>query len=300
MEPELLLIAIKHGQHREIKRLHEKNGTLIYSKHRLGLKDNRGIDVHDTVLNFATEYGPKKTVIFLIAEFELDIQEIGYRGRNCFLAAIVGDNMETVKYLHSVDKNLIKAKDDKGVGALLLATAIASKEMVQLLIEKCDADVYETGFLGSNCFHNAVSNDKVQTLLYLDSICPELSQAKTNTELTAWDIAVDTNQKYSVEYLIEREFPDRKAVFLISEESCVKCCAAQPSVIFLPCNHTVACKNCVKTNYQQFNKCPKCKSEIDFVYSVELETVETVKKLKGELQDNKTKATRYSAFKMCE
>ena len=48
--------------------------------------------------------------------------------------------------------------------------------------------------------------------------------------------------------------------------------------------HTVACKNCVKTNYQKFNNCPNCKSKVDFVYTVKLETVESVNKLKKQLQ----------------
>ena len=238
-------------------------------------------------------YASKKTVVFLIDELKLDIQELGYSGRNCILTAIIGDKIETVHFLNSIDNNLIKAKDDKGWSALFLATAAASEEMVQVLVEKFDADVYVTDGSGNNCFHIAVYNDKIKTLSYLDSICQGLSQAKTNAGCTAWHYAIDQKSKDSVQYLIERAFPDRKAAFLASEESCVECCDAQPSVIFLPCNHTVACKNCVKTNYQKFKKCPACKSQIDFVYTMELETVETLNKLKRQLHDYKTREQNY-------
>ena len=292
MEKEFLA-AIQHGQHHKIKLLHEKDATLMYSKHKIGFYPNTGKDVYGTVLNFATKIASKKTVSFLIEEFKLDIQEVGQDGLNCILTAVEGGHIETVNYLHSLDTNLIKAKDRNGYGALCLASAFASKEMVQSLVEKLDADVFETDLLGTNCFHSAVVYDRIKTLPYLDSICPELSQAKTNDGLTAWDFAVDDKSKDSVEYLIERAFPDQKAVFLASEDSCVECCDAQPSVIFLPCNHTVACKNCVKTNYQKFKKCPNCKSKIDFVYTVELDTVETMKKLKRELEDYKIREQEY-------
>ena len=173
------------------------------------------------------------------------------------------------KYLHSVDDTLIRARGDNGNTVLCLASQDSSKETVQWMIEEVKIDVNETSLGGLNCFHAAVLGGKIKTTEYLDSINPMLSQAQTINGETAWNFAVGIKSQTSVDYLIKRPFANQEAVIFDGEESCVVCYSAAPSLIFLPCKHNAVCKNCVETTYQEFEKCPVCRAEIKFVYSLE-------------------------------
>lgn len=94
---------------------------------------------------------------------------------------------------------------------------------------------------------------------------------------TAWNMIVFEGSENLVDYFIDRPFSNRDAVIFDCEESCVICYFDQPSLIFLPCRHKIVCRSCLKTNYYEFKKCPMCKTEIDFVYTVKIEARSTRK-----------------------
>merc|ERR1711972_1063132 len=105
-------------------------------------KDENG----DTALTLASRYGSKETVELLIKEFNADIHELGFDGRNCFLMAAEGGKLDSMKYVHSIDKNLCKRIDKYGQTALTLAIYYGSKETVELLIEEYNADIHALGY----------------------------------------------------------------------------------------------------------------------------------------------------------
>ena len=63
-----------------------KNDTLryLYAKHPT-LANGRDKD-GDTALIIASQYGEVSTVKLIIEEFQADVHELGYKGRNCFLS----------------------------------------------------------------------------------------------------------------------------------------------------------------------------------------------------------------------
>ena len=121
----------------------------------------------NTALTLAARFGLKKIVDFLIEDFNADIRKLGFDGRNCFLHAAVAGNHETMKYLHTIDENLFKEKDKNENTALTLASYFGTKETVKLLIKEFNADIYERGSKGRNCFLQAVLGGKHDTMRYL-------------------------------------------------------------------------------------------------------------------------------------
>ena len=47
--------------------------------------------------------------------------QICLKSQNCFHAAVAGGNLENMNYLHSLDPNLCKMKDNSGQTALMVA-----------------------------------------------------------------------------------------------------------------------------------------------------------------------------------
>ena len=197
-----LMLAIEHGQLRKIKLLHQKDETLMSSKHELA--HDQGKPVFDTVLNYAIGIGSKKTVIFLIEEFKLDIREIGAFGRNCIFSAFVGRKFEIAKYLHSLDKTLIRAKDVDGNPGLCFASGSSSKEIVQWLIEEVKCDILETGFKGGNCILAAIAYDEIETVNYLHSVDGNLIKAKDENGIDALMLAIVNASVEMIQLLIEK------------------------------------------------------------------------------------------------
>ena len=92
-------------------------------KKKINVKENK---------NFVIE-SLNKEIILLKEELNVDIHELGFNGNNCFLAAVLGDKRDTMKYLNSIDENLRKEKDKDGRTALDLARKFAKPKTVDLL-----------------------------------------------------------------------------------------------------------------------------------------------------------------------
>ena len=156
-------------------------------------------------LTSAREFGSKETVELLIKEWNADVHDLNQRGRNCFLWAALGGNPDIMRYLHSIDANLCKGKDEDGDTALTLASCYGSKETVELLIKEFNADVHELGYRGQNCFLRAVVGQKYDIMRYLYSVDPDLCHQQTQDGSTALSLARKINSKNTEKYLI-REF----------------------------------------------------------------------------------------------
>ena len=259
-----------------VEYLHSIDNTLIMAREHDG----------NTALCLATQLPSKDMVEYLITELKVDRYETGYKGRNCVLTAARTDKLEMLKYLHSIDHTLIMARDDDGDTALCLAGRNASKKTVEYLITELKVDIHETGHLGHNCILAAITRDKIDNVIYLNSIDPMLIEAITELEETAWNMAVEYNSEHSVEFLINRPFLDEGAIDVFDDEvSCVVCLDALPGLIFLPCKHRIVCKNCVENCFEEFKNCPMCKSKIDFVYTLEESDKKRVKRLEKEIAE---------------
>ena len=66
-----------------------------------------------TVLTIASCFGTKEIVELLIDHFKVDITETGFLYSNCFLTAVLGGKIETMKYLHSIDDKLVNTSSPK-------------------------------------------------------------------------------------------------------------------------------------------------------------------------------------------
>ena len=123
----------------------------------------------------------------LIKEFNADIHKLGFKGRNCFLRAVLGNKIDTIRFLHKIDKNLCKGKDEYGHNALTLASCYGSKETVEVLIKEFNADIHEVGYKGQNCFIQAARAGKIDTMRFLHKIDENLCKVKDNDGKTAFD-----------------------------------------------------------------------------------------------------------------
>ena len=132
----------------------------------------------ETTLTRASAYSEAETVKILFAEFNADIYELGFRGRNLFLRATEGDKIDTMRYLHKIDENLCKGKDKEGDTALTLASKFGSKETVEVLIKEFNADIHELGLNGQNCFLRAATGGKIDTMRFLHKIDKNLCKGK--------------------------------------------------------------------------------------------------------------------------
>ena len=173
------LLAAENDKHDTMRYLHSIDENLCKGKNEDG----------DTALTLASRFGSKETVELLIKEFNADIHELGFQGRNCFLSAASGDKHETMRFLHSIDGYLCKGKDKNGDTALTLASKFGSKETVELLIKEFNADIHELGFNHRNCFLCAAGGDKHETMRFLHSIDGNLCKGKDKNGVTALALA---------------------------------------------------------------------------------------------------------------
>ena len=125
---------------------------------------------------------------FLNKSFD-HIRETGYRGQNGFLRAASGDKIDTMRYLHTIDETLYQAKDDQKDTALCLSSKLGSKQTVEFLITELKVDIHETGFLGRNCFLQAATGGKIETMKYLNSIDATLTRARGTDDSTSLTLA---------------------------------------------------------------------------------------------------------------
>ena len=89
---------------------------------------------NDTALTLAGYYGSEEAVNYLITELKVDVRETGENGRNCFLSATEGGKIDMMRYLHSLDDTLCRARDENNDTALTLAGYYGSKESVEYLV----------------------------------------------------------------------------------------------------------------------------------------------------------------------
>ena len=127
------------------------------------------------------------------------IRETGHLGQNGFLRAASGDEIDTMRHLHSIDKTLSQAKDDRKDTALCLSVEHGSKQTVEYLISELRVDIHETGFYKRNCFLRAAQGGKIETMKYLNAIDETLSQGR--------DIDNDTAQCQKLKKNRQVEFP---------------------------------------------------------------------------------------------
>ena len=143
----------------------------------------------DTLFTFACRNSEIETVQLFIKEFGSDIHETASNGRNCFMCAAAGGKVDTMRYLHSLDNTLFRARDDDNATALTFASCYGSKGSVEYLITELKVDVQETGVNGRNCFMHAAVGGKVDTMRYLHSLDDTLCQARDDHNDTALTLA---------------------------------------------------------------------------------------------------------------
>merc|ERR1712038_1589829 len=110
-----------------------------------------------------------EAIQYLIEELEMNVNETGLFGRNCFLQAAEGGKIETMRYLNLVNPELKNDRDDDENTALSLAASHADLETVEFLVEEMEINVNETGKLGRNSFLFAAEHNKIEIMKYLDS-----------------------------------------------------------------------------------------------------------------------------------
>merc|ERR1712110_1202135 len=105
------------------------------------LKNSRSNQKH-TALTLASEAGSKATVQFLIEEAGLNPSVVGFEGRNAFLCAAAGGQLETLRYLNSINPSLKNARDDDHYTALWLAAYYGKTEVVNYLTNELKLEIY--------------------------------------------------------------------------------------------------------------------------------------------------------------
>ena len=124
-----LLIAAKNGYLDIIKLLHSKNNQCIHAE------DCNG----DTAVTLACKYSELKTVK-LLHDLGGDIKKPGQKGQNGLLVAATEGKINIIKFLHSVNSNLIHEKDQKGNNAVALASQYFQHETERYLKELIDSE----------------------------------------------------------------------------------------------------------------------------------------------------------------
>ena len=187
------LIAAERGKIKIMRYLNFRNSELKNSK------DND----YETALTLAVRFADFETVKFLIEEIEIDINQTGRNGRNCFLEAAYEKKNDIMRYLNSRNSGLKNAKDDYNNTALTLAVHSADTATVQFLIEEIQVEINETAFKGRNCFLLAAEEGNIEMMSYLNSKNSELKNGKDNNNDTALHLAVIYADLEIVQFLIE-------------------------------------------------------------------------------------------------
>ena len=159
-----------------------------------------------TVLTIASAFGSKKVVKLLIREFEVDVEETGFLGFNCFTAAVLGNKIKTMRYLDSINKNQCngKAEDDgnwPGETTLTWACEFSEVGTVKILFAEFNADICELGFRRRNLFLKAAKGGKIDTMRFLHKIDKNLCKGKDREGDTALNLASLFGSKETVEVL---------------------------------------------------------------------------------------------------
>ena len=151
-------------------------------------------DDKNTALTVAGGFADEKTFKLLIEDFGMNITTSkGFNGRNAFITAASRGNLETLRYMFSIDEDLVNTRDDKGTNALNAAAyaeynsegeysvtldqIAAFLDTVKALIEDMGMNPSETGFLDRNAFMSAVGGSQFATVLYLDAFNSTLKNA---------------------------------------------------------------------------------------------------------------------------
>jgi ankyrin repeat protein len=187
------LSAVEGSKIETLRYLNSKDPTLKNARDNVG----------DTALRLASWSANKETVQFLVEEMGLNISDVGFLGRNSFLAAVVGSKIETLRYLNSKDPTLKNARSYYGDTALTLASKYANKETVQVLVEEMGLTISAVGFNGRNSFLRAASRGKIETLRYLNSKDPNLKHARDDNRDTALTLASQFANTETVQVLVE-------------------------------------------------------------------------------------------------
>ena len=109
---------------------------------------------NNTSLTLAAAFADKQTLVFLTEELGMQnqINLTGYSGRNIFLRAAERKDINTIRYIDSLNPDLKYSRDNDNNTALNLAAYKSNKEMVQLFIEEYNFNVNHTGYLDRNIF----------------------------------------------------------------------------------------------------------------------------------------------------
>ena len=180
----------------------ESNASIVQLLVDNGSDIHSNDEVNATGLTLASERGATEIVELLIKKYNSDVHKTGFVGRNCFLAAAEGGQLETLKFLHSVNKTLFQATDDNGDTALTLACTFGEKATVEWLISELRVNFHETGRFGRNCFLSAACGGKIEIMKYLHTVDEDLCQARDDDSNTALIIASRYGSKDSVEVLV--------------------------------------------------------------------------------------------------
>ena len=130
-------------------------------------------------------------VKLLIDEFSADIHHsLDRNGVNCFQYAIIGGNLEIIRYLHSLDENSCKEKDNKGETVLNYASLYSTQEVTEFLIDEIKLDINETGRFGRNCFLSAVEAGNYETMVYLHGLDNSLCRQNDEDNVGAINLAI--------------------------------------------------------------------------------------------------------------
>ena len=143
---------------------------------------------------------------------------IGQRGRNVFLAAAQGKQVETMRYLNSLDPTWKYDSDTPHLGnsntAVTLAAQFADRITMQYLIEDMGLNISDKGLIGKNVFLLAVQNhdkeieakkknSQINLLRYIDGLDPELKNTVDDNNNTALSIASSFADERTIKLLIE-------------------------------------------------------------------------------------------------
>ena len=170
------------------------------------LKNHRD-ENNETALHLASGFGDFETVKFLVDEIGININEIGIFGRNCFLNAVYGSKIKTMRFLNSKNPQLKNARDDYQENALTLACGFADLKTVKFLVEEMHFGLNVIGAYGRNCFQSAMFNTnfnrKIEIMRYLDSKDPDLKNVRDEQHDTALNMACGFSDLETVKFLIE-------------------------------------------------------------------------------------------------
>ena len=165
---------------------------------------NNSVDENnDNGLHLAAWQGKMDIVVFLIDHLGMDPTVEGIYGRNCFLKACYGEDIEIVNYLAGKYPELKNSVDENNDNGLHLAAWQGKMDIVVFLIDRLGMNPIIEGQYGQNCFLKACYGGHIEIVKYLAGRYPELKHSVDENNDNGLHLAVWQGKIDIVVFLID-------------------------------------------------------------------------------------------------